>query len=224
MLSVGSMFDLWKREVPDKVWVIFGGIGVILTAVDLSLGAIEPLGLLVSLGITAAIAAALYYLRFYGGADAKALVAAAAILPLYSPPNLLHPFAPIQILSNALFASLFLPVALASYNLYGVLRGRGVFAGLESEAWWKKVVACFIGYRAGPGGPKSFHLNLERLEGGIRRFDFSLLKDDEEFAQEGGRWVTPGLPLIVFMLGGAMILFGYGDLTSLIVRALLAFP
>ena len=46
MLLFTSYLDLEKREVPDKVWLIFGAIGIILQVYEVSNGktAIDPTG------------------------------------------------------------------------------------------------------------------------------------------------------------------------------------
>lgn len=220
MLTAASIYDLWKREVPDKVWLISGTIGAALTVFDIWSGRLQLFALIASAGITTVFAVGLYYLRFYGGADAKALVAASLSLPIYEPPNFIHPSAPIMILANGTILLIALPVIFMLFNLSQIVRGRPIFQGFESEAWWKKAAACCMGYRSGPKGVRSFHLALEKVEKGEKKFDFSLLKDDDMFVEEGGKWVTPGLPLIVFMLAGALALLLYGDLTVLMLRAI----
>ncbi len=223
MLVVGAFYDLWKREVPDKVWLLFGGLGGFLTVVDVYFGRIGLLTPSLLVGITVVLAISLYYFGFYGGADAKALIAISIILPVYEPANFVHPFAALMILANTVTLSLFLPVALAAFNVMQMLNGKRIFEGLESEPSWRKAAACFIGYRAAPGRVKRFQLKLENVENGVRKLRFSLLRNEEEFAEEGDRWVTPGIPLVVFMLAGVAVLVLFGDLTTVVFKMLLPF-
>jgi len=44
----------------------------------------------------------------------------------------------------------------------------------------------------------------------VRKFDFSLMRDD--FETKSGTWVTPGIPLLVFFTVGFFLLLIYGDL------------
>ncbi|MBI4258530.1 MAG: prepilin peptidase [Thaumarchaeota archaeon] len=218
-LSVASIYDLWKREVPDKVWLIFGAIGSAATALDIFSGRLQLIVLFASVGITTVFSTGLYYLRFYGGADAKALIAASLTLPFYEPTNFIHPLAPIMILANGTLLLIGLPVLFSLFNLIQIVRGKHIFQGFESESWWRKAAACSIGYRAGLKRVRRFHLTLEKVEEGVKKFDFSLLRDDDMFVEKGDRWVTPGLPLIVFLLVGAVALALYGDLTVPILMA-----
>ncbi|MER3407915.1 MAG: peptidase, partial [Nitrososphaera sp.] len=84
MLSIGSYYDLKTREVDDRLWVVFGGAGLVLHAWEyVSTATVDVPMALISVSLTAAIAIVLYRYGFFGGADAKALVAVSVILPVY---------------------------------------------------------------------------------------------------------------------------------------------
>lgn len=215
---IASYFDLKERLIEDKLWIIGGVLALAVNSFEalagrLRFGIFEAV---ISIAITSAIGWALYYLRFYGGADAKALVVASIAMPVYRPPYYFHPIAPLMILTNTFFAALSVPVVLGIYNFYNLLRGRRIFEGFEHERQWRKIFACFLGFRLRSEKAPKFLLGMEKTVEGRRTFEFSRLKDEEEFITEHGKWVTPGLPLIVFMTVGYAVMLVFGDLLLLI--------
>ncbi|HET7336938.1 MAG TPA: prepilin peptidase, partial [Candidatus Nitrosotalea sp.] len=72
MLSIASYTDIKKREIDDRIWMIFGGLSVVMLIFvpDLSHS-------LVTIGISlivAPIALLVWRIGFFGGADAFALI------------------------------------------------------------------------------------------------------------------------------------------------------
>ena len=110
-LVVGSIWNLKTREVDDKVWLLYGPLGVALTAVRVVL---DP-SLLVLVGISFAIAfitsMGLFYFGLTGGADAKAIICLGLTLPL--PPSSwlpligfsVHPFFPLVVVIMSFISS-----------------------------------------------------------------------------------------------------------------------
>ena len=80
MLGVTSYFDVKTRMVPDIIWLIFGGLGVILYVFDWN--TVTSYHIL-SMIVTGAIALLLYLYRWTGAADVFAILSIAVILPVY---------------------------------------------------------------------------------------------------------------------------------------------
>jgi len=224
MLCYGSYSDLRTREVANKLWLLFGALGVVLNVVDfvfLGRATSDLIQLGISVGLTWPIAVGLFYAGLYGGADAKALMVLALLVPTASWGTYLHPFTPLMVLTNGVFCSLVVPVVFFLYNLSKILRGEKIFRGFEGEPIWKKIVASFLGRRIDDIGNRKFLLSLEKTEDGVRKFSFSLLTaEEDELIEAKDMWITPGIPLIVFLTAGFLIAIGYGDLLSLILPGL----
>jgi len=220
MFAASAYFDLKSREVDDKLWWIFGALGLALTATEFTLGYRPNLSLyIISTALAAGVGFALYYLGFYGGADAKALLVCALLLPLFDRNLTLHPFTPLIVLVNSAILTAALAIYYGVSNLIRILRGERIFEGLEHEPIHRKALACLLGFRAkGRVGP--FYFQMEREEDGRRRFDFALLRAYEEFTTKEGVWVTPGIPLLAFMAAGFVVMVVFGDLLAYILKAL----
>jgi preflagellin peptidase FlaK len=213
MLLYTSYLDLKKREVEDKVWVVFGAIGVALQVYEVATGSTILIQLLIGVGLGALVGMGLYFFGFYGGADGKALLVLGILVPYFVPKVHLYTIAPLMILTNGVLVSILLPIALLLYNLSLLFRKKPIFEGFN-EPFYRKILASVLGYRQ-TGKPREFQFSMEKdltLENGgtARKFDFSLMRDD--FETKSGTWVTPGIPLLVFFTAGYFLLFIYGDL------------
>lgn len=227
MLSVGAHYDLRTREVDDRLWIIFSGAGLVLYAWEYISGTtIDVQMVLISISLTAAIAIALYRYGFFGGADAKALVAISVILPTYHPlmSFYLHPITAITVMTNAVLFALAVPLYNALNNLAKVVRGERIFDGFEEEPKWRKVLACFVGilsnkhkirhrsvieFSAGEG-KKRFSFGLNYGDDGCRcssdRFSYS------EASADGPIWLSQNLPFLAFILAGFLATMLFGDM------------
>jgi len=218
LLGVTALIDLKTREVDDKIWVIFGALGLTLSIIEVILGVSPNVTLyIVSFGLTSGLAFLLYFLKFYGGADAKALSAISLILPLFEGSTILHPISGITILTNSVFLTLAFPIYLGIKNLILIIQNEKIFEGLESEPIYRRIFACLLGYRIRKGSKNKFLLRLEKTIDGRRRFDFSLIGDDEDFVTETEIWVTPGIPLLFIMALGFAFMYFIGDILGLII-------
>ena len=235
-LTVASIYDLRTREVPDKLWLVYGPIGLLLTTYRTLL---EPQALLftaVSIGVSILLAFGLVLFGLSGGADAKALICLGLALPV--PPTILnpmlgflHPLFPVVVFVTAYIASLSVAVWMLGKNLtlFGKLRS-GIFKGLEREPTWKKCLAFITGFPTETSRLQStFYLFpmekvVENEAGAHRTFEIysnadvdreQLLSEFNESMKKVGSpnivWVTPGLPLLVFILIGLMIGLTIGD-------------
>ncbi|GBC75657.1 hypothetical protein HRbin06_00977 [archaeon HR06] len=216
MLLYTSFLDVKKREVEDKVWIIFSLIGIIL-----NYSQYEIISYLFSLGITAAISFSLYFLGFYGGADAKALITLSFILPYYPANYSFHTIAPIITLTNGIFITLTLPLSFILINTLKIIRGEKIFEGFEEEGKLKKLIAIILGFRSKK--VRKFMFPLEKEEEGKRRFDFKLLGWYNDYVQEEDKWVTPAIPLLVFISLGFLFMILFGDIISFLMYKLKSF-
>lgn len=231
MLSIGSFYDLKTREVDDRLWVIFGAAGLVPYALECHMYGVtvDVQMILASVSLTAAIAIALYRYGFFGGADAKALMAISVIMPVYYSPSsfYVHPITGIMVLTNAVLFAMAVPLYNALSNLIKVARGERIFDGFD-EPMWKKILACFVGTPSSM--PIRHHLVIECSSAGEgkKRFSFRLNCDEDDSDSKGscyagsyvgGRtWLSQNLPFLVFMLAGFLAVMSFGDLLSILLR------
>ena len=212
MLAMASYFDIKYREVQDKFWIPFFIIGAVLTAYDYYIGtpgfALVPLAL--SIGLTSGIAWAAYFLHLYGGADAKAIMVLSLLFPVYQDVQSLHGFGAFMSFTNSILLTALLPAAFLLINLGKMSKGGKIFQGFEEESGFSKFKALFLGYRRKQAGKYDF--SLEKIVDGKKRFHISLGKIDEDFTKGSDIWVTPGIPLLVFVLLGFIVTVVVGDL------------
>ncbi|MDA4111723.1 MAG: prepilin peptidase [Thaumarchaeota archaeon] len=215
MLLFTSYLDLKDREVPDKVWLIFGGIGGVLQAYEVLNGETNLVQLVIAVILGTVVGMGLFFFGFYGGADGKALIVLGLLVPHFNPMIGLYSIAPLMILTNGVLISILLPVGLLIYNTILLVRKRPIFEGFE-EPLYRKILACLLGYKQ-TGKQREFQFSMEKTihrEDGTgedaKKFDFSLIQDD--FETKSGTWVTPGIPLLVFFTAGYFALLFYGDL------------
>jgi preflagellin peptidase FlaK len=237
-LSVASLGDWQRREVSDKVWLSFAPIGGFLTAYALLLSPENLVASAVSVTATTIIALLLYYVGVYGGADAKALICLAIALPIVPQKAPLighvHPIFPLAVLYNSYLLAFFSSIALLAYNVYQCAARKGsLFPALEYESPTRKFLAMLTGYRVEFGKlESSIHLypmeeptQSESKERKLRLL-VSADADREELvrrlktsmqAQDGKVWATPGLPLLIFMTAGFLLVVFVGDLLMWLV-------
>ena len=208
MLVFTSYLDVKKREVEDKVWLFFGAIGVALQVYEIETGQDSLVVLGVSLILATVIGMGLFFFGFYGGADGKALIVLALLVPYYHPMVGLYSIAPLIVLTNGVLISVLLPLAMLFLNAVRLARGERIFEGFN-EPMIRKFLACLLGYKQ-LGTPRSFQFSMEKIErNGEKKFDFSMMRDD--FETRGGTWVTPGIPLLMFFALGFFAMIFYGD-------------
>jgi preflagellin peptidase FlaK len=222
--------------VPDKLWLAYGPIGLALTIYRTWAEPQTLLFTVVSIGISILLAFGLVFFGLSGGADAKALICLGLTLPL-SPSivnpvlGFVHPIFPVVVFVTAYIASLSVAVWMLAKNLmlFRKLRSR-IFSGLESEPIWKKCLAFITGFPTEvPRLRSTFYLYpmekvVEDEAGAHRTFQMysnadvdreQLLSEFNESMKKVGSpntvWVTPGLPLLVFILIGLVIGLTLGD-------------
>ncbi|NWG09904.1 MAG: prepilin peptidase [Nitrososphaerales archaeon] len=219
MLAYASYSDWRTREVTDKLWVLFSLVGIAFIIIELSPSFYlsSLILILVSILLTFLISFILYYFGFFGGADMKALIVASLLIPVYYPQHYLHPFLSITSLTNGVFLTITLPAIFLTINVTRIVIGKKIFMGFEGERLWKKILVCFLGYRTSRVEKGQFFMSLEKTIDGKRSFRISLLKD-EEFISGQDLWVTPGIPLLIFITLGFLSTVIFGDFLALLFR------
>jgi len=214
MLIIASITDLRKREISDKVWMGFGGFGLLITAVELFADSINLLQYGIGIAITAPIAYAIYRTGLFGGADAKALVAIAVLLPFYDMPFKIHGLTAFTVLTNATILTFVHVIHNIIRNSIDLARGISLFEGFE-ESGARKALAFMMGFRS--DAPKGYLFAMESSEGGRRRFKFHPAQYNEYVVSDRKNiWVTPALPFIVYMALGFAIMIILGDMLALV--------
>ena len=205
MLSIATIFDIWKREIHDILWMIFGAVAVVLIVFSPN-----PLDTIKNIGISliiAPLAIIVWRMGVFGGADALGLIVLAALSPQMSlSSNIVTPF---TTLTNAAILSIIPIFVNVIRNLIAILNHENIFEGFE-ETKLKKTLAMFFGYRA--KNPK-YSFSIERRNGNLKKFDFSLKHaENEQFCNTTNTWITPGIPYMIYITAGFCVQILFGDI------------
>lgn len=235
-LLYASLLDIRERRVPFRTWYPMLAVCIpvaILVYAELFL--MDPGLTLRLLFVGAVFSAAFYlfaYLRFFGGADAWALIFITLLLPLFPvrplfgyPP---FPFLPFSVLVNALILNLAAPLAILAMNIARgnrapfpyMLLGFPVPAGRLGEYWG--FVMEEIAEKDGIV-VRNFVPVLESLrrmyKGEDRMYTRDLRMHPERYERElelirraGDVWISYGVPFIVPITAGLCTAILAGDL------------
>ena len=247
VFAYASWSDWKAREVSNKVWLVMAPLAFLLTTVQFVLFNPSWLLLFVlSFGVTAGLSVALFYVGAFGGADAKALMCLALALPLY-PSVLLGVFPsntsnvqiifPITVFSNGVLLAALTVVYSVVRNCVWKLRSKqGLFEGLEGESVGRKVMAFLTGYKVNAAVLEKGHVypleDISTKESGETERRLLIMPKDEKVegivervlsATREGRlpnevWVTPGLPLLIFITIGLIVALVFGNIVWILLR------
>jgi len=209
MLSIATTIDIWKREINDILWIVFGAISIVLIFFEPNItNSVINIG--ISL-IVAPVALLIWRVGIFGGADALGLIVLAALAPQLSLSE--NTVTPLTTLTNAIIISI-APIFLNLFrNLIAISRHRNIFEGFE-ETRLKKISALFLGYRA--KNPK-YSFSIEKIEGNHKKIDFSFHHaENTEFCDKLDTWVTPGMPYILYITAGFVVQLLFGDIVFII--------
>lgn len=247
LLGYGSWSDLRTREVSNRLWLVGFPVGGALTALSVALGEIGTFIFvaLASMGITIALALALFYLGLVGGADAKAFMYIALSVPLHprmpqgqSPWDLTLILFPLSVFNNAVILSLSIILLVLTRNLIWVARGRPVLGGVDVRNPFGKVVLFATSYRTSLQSlrekiylyPAEIPVLLEGKASRKPRY-FTDAEEDkadlipaiEKHAEAGlygdGILATPTIPMILFITVGYVAAF-FMDFALVVAMAL----
>lgn len=242
--SYASISDWKKREVSNKVWILFLPIGAVVTLIDAIFNGTAFTWTMTGLSIlvTSIMAIALFYLGAFGGADAKALICLSVTIPIHplnleNSPEYLIPFPITVFVNSVLLAALGAPYMLLHNLLQRLKSGRKLFEGLENEPTGRKILALLCGYKVSYREliKNEFLYPLEDIEedGEPKRKLIVFPKDEErenivkrivDYAGKADNlevWVTPGLPMLIFITLGFIIALFVGNIVLFILRLLL---
>lgn len=231
-LVFSSLQDYRDRRVSNAIFKFFIPIATILTAVEIGLSS-SPLTQLANFAIHAAVSIAIffviYYVGFFGGADAKALISLSIAMPW--PPTIVTPLVelnfpvfPISIFNDAILLSvLTLPYALFSNFNWKMGKRRRLFEGLEKESTLKKIGALIFCVKMEKVRVKPYHMVAEDhgkiiLLKRIQEEDLSP-KELEELPTN--IFIIFSLPMLIFITIGFISTIFFGDLIIFLIRTLL---
>ncbi|MCD6530616.1 prepilin peptidase [Candidatus Bathyarchaeota archaeon] len=240
-LTLGSLYDLKYREVPDKLWLLYASTGLFLTLTQSISGDSNFLLIAgLSLLVTSALSIVIFYLGLFGGADAKALICLSLTIP--TPPTLhrggdiLRLF-PITVFNNSVLTAALLTMGFLLYNLLWKLKtGENLFRGLGREPAYKKLITLMTGYKIDVRNlaKKEFTYPLEEAEIDedgkvVRRLVLSArIEEDEEIERRLNSlrrlnckvWATPALPFLIFITLGFFLSLLTGDLIYTLIKTI----
>jgi len=222
ILSYASITDIKTRRASNYNWLIMGILGLIILVIQLFLMSPEQLELnkfyLIFIPIMIGLVYLLFQLRLiFGGADAKALMAIAVLVP-FQPQIQSMPLwgssimpASWQVFSNSIIVFLFIPISLLIYNL----AKRNI-----------KFPYIFLGYKMKiKKAREKFVWPLEKIVDGKTKFsympkEFDADEELDEFEKLGidEIWVTPKIPFMIPLLFGFIITFVFGDILFYLIR------
>ncbi len=235
-LLYATYTDIKEREVTPILWIISGSIGGLLSLMEFLFDPdpLRILAILLSIIIAFTVGFTFSYLGLLGGADFLAFL----VVSIYHPwkPLLIKPlfdvmplFIPSFIIYSSLSSSL-----LAIYFLSSNLLFKRTKLLKQGGNFWRKILVLMIGkpikmkdfmnskfmypleeikVLPGKGVLRRFRVTVdvnepieEKVEDIRRMVERGLLSPDDYI------WVTPGLPMMVFMLIGYFLAIYLGDL------------
>jgi preflagellin peptidase FlaK len=205
MLGSATIIDIRSREISDLIWIIFGAVSVVLlffepNVIEAAFGAGFSL-------IVAPLVLVLWRLGLFGGADALGLIVLSALAPMATLSD--SPVSPFTILVNSALLSVSPMIVNFIRNSTLILRKEDIFQDFD-EPKSKKIFAMFLGYKS--KNPK-YSFSLETQVGKKKRLNIALHHSDTaEYCTTPNTWVTPGLPYMIFILGGFIMQLLFGDL------------
>ena len=252
-LFYAAWSDNQTREVSNTVWMVFAPLAFVLTFAEVYLYKFSWLPLYgICFAFTAVFAIVIFYAGGFGGADAKALMCLALVLPFF-PVSLLTPLFgvsptqqvlfPLSIFSNAVLLAALMTFVMLGYNIvWRVRTGRKLFEGhYENGSFGRKFLILITGYKAKIQKLKDkWHVYPledanEDAENSLTRKLIVLPKDEgrdaivqrlDKAINEGkiqdGVWASPGLPFLIFITAGLVLALSVGDIVWICISRLLA--
>ena len=188
MFAAAAFFDVKERKIHDIIWLVCGGAGAILYAVELP-DTIDIVSMII--GVT--LASTFWFFRLYAGADALALISLSIILPTY------HDF--IIPLSMVVIATAISVIYGIIYNISAnsrtLLLNNKIFEEFD-EPLYRRIVAFFLIHKRSKS--EKFAFPAEKIVSGRRKFRFRYDPDDE-FSKDDV-YVSLAMPLTLFFLIG----------------------
>ncbi len=242
-LAYGSWSDFKTREVTDVVWIAFAPIAISLTSSRVFLKEELLMVSIFSILIIAIISFIGFYTGMIGGADVKALICLGIAMPTY--PSFItkftYPFFPLSVLINSFLAASLVLLYTISRNIIWVFsKKEDLFFGLEKESYSKKILAFISGYKIsledlrrkkhfypleeveskGDGASKRLRI-ITRIENDEKDLVGAFLKKYPNKKLSRNVWITPLLPILVFITFGYLLTLVIGDTILKIITVLI---
>ena len=247
-LGYASISDWRKREVPDKVWLGLGGIGAALTVYDIYSFA-QPIGFTnevisgliipsaISIFLTWVIAYLIFMTGLFGGADSKAFMALslmmpllplnlATSLPLHPISSVINPLFPLSAFNNSVLLSVLMALYILGRNIYWkVIQHKPLFQDLPDLPLRTKILAVLTGYKVSSSSTDKLHFYRVLTQSFNGHLQLRLRSDEEKASPElvssvKEIWITPLLPMMIFILLGFTFALVFGDFALGIVSGL----
>jgi hypothetical protein len=242
MLGYASWIDLKTREIHDLVWLVFGGLGLIIALYDVYSGGLTIIWFGAVVLISSAISICLGYFGLFGGADVLAFIALSVLHPL--PPQglepslgIVSPLYPLTLFSNSALSGASYSLIQLVRNLASSLHGKNLFRGLEEEPIWRKLAVLFTGLKMEVGSvrgpPFQYPLEMPASEenSGRRLILMPDIQDDDSAVEVFNTlealgvkeiWVSNTLPFLVYIAIGYILSLILGDIALATLKPYLA--
>lgn len=238
MLTYASISDLREREVSNRVWLVYGPLGVALTSVRIILFPSLFLISIFSIILLSLFSLTIFYLGLFGGADAKALICISLANPVF-PQTIssffpsFHPFLTLAVFYNGYLFSLVMVFHAVIKNILWKLQGKPLFKAFEKEKRATKILMILSGYKT---SLRDLENNValypieqpDERDAGRRIRLFTSAENERRRLIENlkivqanevnGVWVSWGLPMLVFFFSAYLILIFLGDPMVSIIR------
>ena len=211
ILFYASYTDIKTRRASNMLWVILGISGLILLVIQYFTIGFENQYYILFIPIMIGLIYLLFQMGLiFGGADAKALMAIAILVPIqpaiaqFPLWKTLMPFS-FVIFFNSLILFLAIPIGLFIFNIF------------KKDI---KFPHSFLGYRMDiKKARKKFVWPLEKIVDGKLKFipmpkNFDVNDEYDELEKHGIKdiWVTPKVPFMIPLLAGYIVSFIIGDI------------
>ena len=218
ILGYASYTDIKTRKASNINWLVMGSIAAILLLLQYLIVGFDNLYYLLFIPIMIILIYVLFQLRLiFGGADAKALMAIAILLPLqpeiYNLPLWGKSFMPASwsVFSNSVILFLFIPIGMLIYNI----AKKNI-----------KLPYMLLGYKMDvKQAREKFVWPLEKIVEGKHKFvympkDFDIDEELDQFEKNNIKqvWVTPKIPFMIPLLAGFICVFIFGDILYFIMN------
>jgi preflagellin peptidase FlaK len=218
ILSYASYTDIKTRRASNILWIVLASVGGMLLLVQYLTNTFPENTIfhLIFIPIMIVLVYVMFQLRLiFGGADAKAIMALAILLPIRPEimgfpiweSRLPYAWAPFF---NALLIFLLIPIGLFVFNIV-------------KKSF--KFPHCFLGYKMSiQKARENFVWPMEKIMDGKTKFvympkDFDIEEELNEFEKNNidEIWVTPKIPFMIPLLAGFICAFIFGDILSQIM-------
>lgn len=202
MLSLASFYDLKKREVNDRLWIVFGVAAALLLLLEWD-NKSRIQNIITSIIFCAPISLLFWKTGLFGGADSFAIILISILAPFSFGGN----YYPTTTLTNSLLLLLSVFIFNFLMNMKKILEKEDIFEGFK-ETSGRKILAMFMGVKIN----SKFGFSIEQKFKNGKKFNFSLKNCETSKFSTRKEWCSPGIPFILFITGGFIIQIFFGDL------------